>query len=409
MKLLKPIVCVSLLLYQAALGQDAELQSILKGDEDLRPLIDLTAPSPSTAPEPAKASDKGPRSVLKKAIAAQESAPALPKTQAAPAKQPTGSGLSADALVDLGIITRPNSLVVRGVFVGSPALDAGFKTGDRIIGVDSRPINSASELAEEVHSKVNSQTSDFDISVMRNGRRSVLTISTGSTTNLDEETTGLTVSAPANVGSTAPNAANVRPVVSSTPQSVLRRVSATRNPRRTPETIETPQPVSDRVAGDSANLLKLTEPPTPPAAPRPLGSAEPVRFQAKPSGTSSVLVNPQQRYRYQPNSQLQQAVPRSALNSATQSSARPANSGNLTRQNGQQNGSVQSSAQRYQYYRSQPYVVRAQNASQQVVRPPQQQYVPQPVVRQQRPLVGQGGRLIGNGRLINSARRIIGL
>lgn len=390
-----------------------ELQSILVG-EDLRPLIDLDAPSPtpvvtkSTASKPklvtaptnptAPASTSRQKSVLKSVVKSASSSKsaktksksklvdtppplipgfekphsetpteAAPKTKVAPPAPVAKSILKvpatntaaneSDGAFDFGVATAESAagLKVRGVFVDSPAQQLGVKPGDIIVAVNGSALKSDQQLRDLLAAQ-GGLAKPFPVTVVRAGQQKVLTPRIESST---------ASSTPAVVDSIVPPPVTIveNPTVPAQPtrqpysqQSVLRR----RVPARRASTSQYQAP--QQIAQPSAPQASSTGTPTTPVSP------------ATPPGSVVSTTQPRPYPVTGPNPTANRTVP-SVTPRATASTQ-----------------------QRVVRYPQQPQ-------ARYIVRPAQPQYRTAP----SRPVIGDGGRLIGNGRVINSALRAIGL
>jgi|GEM_PF-5277076 len=408
-----------------------DLQSVLKSNastDDLRLLIDLDVPiasdpietTDSTAIDPATDSAT---TVVSETAAEQIATPTpIDNATSAPANvaQPNPIDKKTDAVTtssatkipdpifDLGLIIRDDvansTPIVRGVLVGSPAALAGVRSGDKIRAVGKNPTRSSYGLSAEL---VTTNSSKFDLTIQRDGKIRVL--------KLDKDAVAT------NAISSATSAVSPIPGITSvaSPPPIATAPPAAPIPARTLNSVVTPRSV---VTPNSSATPIATRSPAPPApvpvrrqvrarpaaystTPQPVVTARPATTQ-RPTTTSTIVPPPRPRpispqtTRYRPTPVAPRPVPNptSVLTQRNPSpqSARPTSS------------VVQRRAIPAPTTTRPPVVVQ-----QRVVRVvPQPRTVgPQPVIRGQgpaRPLIGDGGRFIGNGRVINSTLRLFG-
>lgn len=164
-----------------AIAEEGKLRSVLVGNDDLRPLIDLNPPTPDSilSNEPAEKLDLSPAVVSpseyepsvadvttdqsensrptptpapastadSKAVAPTASQPASPKRKPA----------SSDPFFDFGVAVAPTAteVVIRGVYVDTPAQRLRLIRGDVITGIDGKQL-STREFQEALREKMTS-------------------------------------------------------------------------------------------------------------------------------------------------------------------------------------------------------------------------------------------------------------
>lgn len=391
-------------------------------------------------------------------------APAAPGTQPNPIVERTTNATTTpsaskipDPIFDLGLIIKDDiansMLFVRGVLVGSPAALAGVRSGDKIRAVGKNPTRSSYGLAAEL---LTTNSSKFDLSVERGSEIRVLKvdkdakpstnrISTPSSANPIASSRAVAPSIPQPIASSIPVESapitttpavpvpvrSPNPIVSSSPVPPpapvpfrRRRVQArptasafTTPPivNTSPSVVNTSPPIvsttppitsppvvntSPSVVRTSPSVVRTTITPRTPSSlvppPRPRAiSAAPTRYQpTTPAASSQAIRNPasvltprnlpQAAARPTPNVVQQRVVPSPSTNSVR---------GPVVVQQRVVRVVPQTRTVAPQPIRPQPVIVRGQG----------------PVRTQQtRPLIGAGGRLIGNGRIINSTLRLLG-
>ncbi len=392
----------------------SNLKSVLK--DDLRPLIDFGAPPAEPqaleAPKNAPVVEEIPASMPEPILSTDQTqeVPAFPAKTSQAKKVPTlGAANTAspktaprtiisDPLFDLGVMTtdlgidaaNPESGPrVRGVIVDSPAAKAGIRAGDQIVSVGSTATKSSGELAAILGVKMD-VSNRVDVTLFRAGARKVLQIDTSA------------------------NAPAVNQIATSVPNDFAMPAVATVEPQAVPATIPIPESteqirplISEPVAPVRPRLQARpvsTQPQiaSPKIAPSPV--ARPVPIQPpRQSIVSKQNVNAETQPNQQPS--VQQQLRQQVRQQQAGPVARPYRVPLATRQMIPQNVYRQQTRVQYVPQRGpqpQRFVVRGQA-------PVQQRVIvgPRPV-QQQRPVVGSNGRLIGNGRIINSALRVIG-
>lgn len=271
-----------------------------------------------------------------------------------------------DALFNFGVLVNDaqGGPIVRGVIVGSPAARAGITAGDRIKSFGSQPIANAQQLGTSLRQSNGLPTS---VRLERRGKTRTFRVNpAGSATAapIANATTSYR-SAPSNGWRSARAQVNQTPIpaqpIPAPRPSLVPSPAPQLTPSQTGLSAQTAPPAR-RVLDQLAALINLPSPTddaqqpitrpqnadtdVPPPAPRPTAGGRPQVQQRQTTIRQQVLRYPPQRGG-QPNTSQQGLIFR-----------------------GQGGGAVQ----------------------------PQRR----------RPMIGDGGRVIGNGRVINSVRRIFG-
>ena len=340
-------------------GQEADLRSILVSEDDLRPLVDLDTPEPQTI--------------------------IAPKAESAtPAVKAPGATNDATSAADRPITSVLKRNTTRSESASAPSASAPSSSSKRDVLAQPEPVTTPAPLVESspippmprpmVGSAVQVASSDplfdFGISLAPNRREAMVR--------------GVFVNSPAQRAGVKPGDTIVaingqRVAGSAVAPSML--ASAMQN-----RFFVTVRDTAGRTRTLGTSRVAASSPLTPAAAPRTtVATPTPaIRRQVR-----AVPVSAQQTQSV--NNTASQTVANSATTAA--SPPKPATP---------QPATVASrAAQPSQGPR--PQAVNAQQTFR--VTPPS---TPQATAVRRRPLVGDGGRIIGNGRLINSARRLFG-